>query len=84
MIAGKKDDALGKPRYSMTINYQELDAITISPEYPLPTIQEILDMLHGARVFTTAWSKDSIKYEPSPKIGIKPPSLRTRANMSLR
>ncbi|CDJ49150.1 OSJNBa0074B10.7 protein, related [Eimeria brunetti] len=31
----------------------ELNAITISPEYPLPRIQNILDLLHGAKVFST-------------------------------
>ena len=53
MIVGKKDDGTGQPRYRMVINYQELNAIMISPEYPLLTIQEILDMLHGAKVFPT-------------------------------
>lgn len=53
MIVGKKDDGSGKPRYSMVVNYQEVNAITSSPEYPLPIIQEILDMLHGAKVFLT-------------------------------
>ena len=52
MIVSKKDDATGKQQHRMVINYQELNAITISPEYPLPTIQDILDMLHGAQVFT--------------------------------
>ena len=52
MIVSKKDDATGKQQRRMVINYQELNAITISPEYPLPTIQDILDMLHGAQVFT--------------------------------
>ena len=53
MMVGKMDDGTGKPRYSMLIHYQELNAIKISPEYPLPTLQEILDMLHGARGSTT-------------------------------
>lgn len=53
MLVDKKDDAAGNKQYRMVINYKELNAITISPEYPLPTIQEVLDMLHGAKVFTT-------------------------------
>ncbi|CDJ47111.1 Os07g0510800 protein, related [Eimeria brunetti] len=53
MIVGKKDDGSGKQQYRMVINYQELNAITISPEYPLPRIQDILDLLHGAKVFNT-------------------------------
>ena len=38
MIVGKKDAGTGKPRYRMVINSQELNATTISLEYPLPTI----------------------------------------------
>lgn len=53
MLVSKKDDGSGTQQYRMVINYQELNSMTISPEYPLPTIQEILDMLHGAKVFTT-------------------------------
>ncbi|CDJ53252.1 hypothetical protein EBH_0055630 [Eimeria brunetti] len=49
MTVGKKDDGSGKQQYRMVINYQELNAITISPEYPLPRIQDILDLLHGAK-----------------------------------
>ena len=52
MIVSKKDDASGKQQFRMVINYQELNSMTISPEYPLPTIQDILDMLHGAKIFT--------------------------------
>ncbi|KAL8444269.1 hypothetical protein Emed_006312 [Eimeria media] len=52
MIISKKDDASGNKQFRMVVNYQELNSMTISAEYPLPTIQEILDMLHGARVFT--------------------------------
>lgn len=52
MVVRKNVDESGKPQYRMTINYQELNALTISPEYPLPTIQDILDLLHRARVFT--------------------------------
>lgn len=52
-IVGKKDDGTGKPRSCMMISYQELNASTSSSEYPVPTIQENLDMLYVAKVFTT-------------------------------
>lgn len=52
MIAGMNAEGTGKPHYRVLINYQELKAIPISPEYPLPTIQEILDMSRGAKMFT--------------------------------
>ncbi|CDJ46488.1 OSJNBa0042F21.10 protein, related [Eimeria brunetti] len=62
MIIGKKDNSSGKQQYKVVINYQELNAITVSPEYPLPRIQDILDLLHGAKVFSTMdRSKVSIK-----------------------
>ena len=53
IIIGKKDDGAGKPHYRMAINHQELNSIMISPEYPLPTIQEMLEVVHGAKIFTT-------------------------------
>ena len=84
MIVGKKDDGTGKPQYRMAINYQELNALTILPEYPLPTIQEILDMLHGANVFTQwTWSKDSIKFELSHVTSIKLLCARVWASVNL-
>lgn len=53
MIACKKDGGTSKPRYRMVINYQELNAITFPPEYPLPNIHDILDSLHAAKVLAT-------------------------------
>ena len=53
MMVGKKDDKEGNRQYRMVVNYKELNAMTISAEYPLPTIQEVLELLHGAKVFTT-------------------------------
>ena len=53
MMVGKKKDSSGVKQYRMVVNYQELNFLTISPEYPLPTIQEVLDSLHGAKISTT-------------------------------
>ena len=53
MMVGKKDDKEGNRQYRMVVNYKELNSMTISAEYPLPTIQEVLELLHGAKVFTT-------------------------------
>ena len=52
MMVGKKDDSSGSQQFRMVVNYKESNAMTISPEYPLPTIQEVLDLLHGAKFFT--------------------------------
>lgn len=53
MIAGNKDDSTGRPQYRTVINYEALNDVTMSPKYPLPTVQKILDMLTGAQVLTT-------------------------------
>ena len=38
MMVGKKDNGSGRQQFRMVVNYQELNALTISPKYPLPTI----------------------------------------------
>ena len=53
MMVDKKDDNTGNKQYRMVVNYKELNSMTISAEYPLPTIQEVLESLHGAKIFTT-------------------------------
>ncbi|KAL8453284.1 hypothetical protein Emed_000918 [Eimeria media] len=52
MIVTMKDDSSGNKQFRMVLNDQELNSMTISAEYPLPTMQERLDVLHGAKVFT--------------------------------
>ena len=64
MIVGKKGDGTGKPRYRMVINYKELNAITSWTEYSLPAIQELLGMLHGAKVFTTTDTEQGFRQIP--------------------
>ena len=53
MMVSKKQDAEGNPQYRMVINYIELNKITIAPDFPLPNISTILELLGGAKVFTT-------------------------------
>jgi len=36
----------------MCVDYRGLNAITAKDRYPLPYIENLLDKLHGARVFT--------------------------------
>ena len=53
MMVSKKQDETGSPQYRMVINYVELNKLTIAPEFPLPNINTILELLGGAKVFTT-------------------------------
>jgi transposase InsO family protein len=44
----KKDDA----KLRMVLDYRALNAVTIKNKYPLPNIDDLLNQLHGAKVFT--------------------------------
>ena len=35
----------------MVVNYQELNKLTIAPDFPMPSVQLLLEMLGGARHF---------------------------------
>jgi len=48
IIFVKKPDA----RLRMCVDYRGLNKITVKDRYPLPYIEDLLDKLHGARVFT--------------------------------
>ncbi|CDJ67434.1 OSJNBb0014D23.8 protein, related, partial [Eimeria necatrix] len=43
----------GERKMRMVVNYRELNALTIAPDFPLPPIQTILEVLGGARYFST-------------------------------
>lgn len=47
LFVKKKDGSL-----RMCIDYRKLNTITVKNSYPLPRIDELLDELHGARVFS--------------------------------
>jgi len=48
LFAQKADGTL-----RMCVDYREVNKITIKNRYPLPNIQDLLDMLYGARYFTS-------------------------------
>ena len=47
MFVKKKDGSL-----RLCIDYCELNKVTVKNKYPLPRIEDLLDQLHGAKVFS--------------------------------
>ncbi|CDJ67620.1 hypothetical protein ENH_00038840 [Eimeria necatrix] len=45
IIVDKRDDGSGERKMRMVVNYQALNALTIAPDFPLPPIQTILELL---------------------------------------
>ena len=53
IMVNKRDDGTGEKKMRMVVNYQELNKLTIAPDFPMPSVQTILDMLGGAKFFST-------------------------------
>ncbi|CDJ69199.1 hypothetical protein ENH_00064840 [Eimeria necatrix] len=53
IMVDKRDDGSGERKMRMVVNYQALNALTIAPDFPLPPIQTILELLGGAKYFST-------------------------------
>lgn len=52
-VVPKKQDASGKQKWRVVIDYRKLNDITIGDSYPLPNITDILDKLGHSIYFTT-------------------------------
>ena len=51
-VVPKKADSHGNARWRVVVDCRELNLITKSDSYPLPTINEIFDRITGAKYFT--------------------------------
>lgn len=51
-IVAKKQDASGKKKWRMVIDYRKLNEKTISNRYPLPNITDVLDVLGKAKFYS--------------------------------
>ncbi|CDJ54046.1 OSJNBa0042D13.18 protein, related [Eimeria brunetti] len=52
-MVDKHDDGSDESKMRLVVNYQALNALTIAPEFPMPTVHTILEMLGGATYFST-------------------------------
>ena len=52
-MVDKRDDGTCERQMRMVVNYQALNALTVVPDFPLPPVQTILEMLGGAKYFST-------------------------------
>ena len=48
----KRDEGPGERKMRMVVNYREANSLTIAPDFPLPPISTILEMLGGATFFS--------------------------------
>lgn len=52
-VVPKKEDASGKKKWRLVVDYRNLNDVTIGDAYPLPNIEEIFDQLGHAKYFST-------------------------------
>lgn len=53
LLVPKKGNQFGERKYRLVIDYRKLNTVTQPVAYPIPLIDEIIDQMQGAQVFTT-------------------------------
>ncbi|KAL1130668.1 hypothetical protein AAG570_011910 [Ranatra chinensis] len=51
-VGSKPLDTLGNPHYQVEVDFKELNKYTCPKKYPLPRLEEMLDSMNGASVFS--------------------------------
>ena len=76
LFVSKKDGSL-----RMCIDYRALNKITVRDRYPLPRIDDLLDRLHGCKIFLSldlqaGYHQIRINDEDKPKCYVVTPTLK--------
>ena len=53
LLVPKKEDASGKKKWRVVVDFRKINEKTIHDTFPIPVINEILDQLGGAKYFST-------------------------------
>jgi len=53
LVVPKKNDASGKQKLRIVVDFRRLNDLTIGNSFPLPNITDILDQLGNAKYFLT-------------------------------
>lgn len=51
-------------KYQLCVEYRELNRKTVHDRYPMPIVQDQIDQLHGAKLFSTIDLKDGFHHVP--------------------
>jgi hypothetical protein len=78
ILVKKEEDASGKQKWRLVVDFRKLNDVTVGDSFPLPLISEILDALGKARYFTTAdlasgFHQVSLREEDRPKTAFSTP-----------
>lgn len=53
LLVPKKSDETGEKKFRLVIDYRKLNSVTMPQTYPTPLIDEIIDQMNNAKLFTT-------------------------------